>query len=406
MRRRSTGASVQSPQLVGAFSSACTISSSPRSSAAANGPGMIPAPIIMPMSMSLIAATPSSTRRHASTSDLSWKRSTTVSRTCSVSAAVLIETLSGLLAEVAGFNQLLHRRVDVEALAVAVDHVLRDVQRGVEARHVGQEERAHRERLRLLDLLVDLLRALARLLLRAPDLGGARHQDAVDDEARDLAAAHGRLADCLGEVGRGLESVLRRSLAFDHFDQAHHRRGPEEVEADDLVGAQRRVAHLRDRQPRRVGREDRVAGCRGIEVAEDLLLDVHPLRDGLDHEVDVAQLVVGGRSGDPPEDLADLLVGLVLGDLLLLDLRSGLDLRDLFGLREALVDELLVDVLEDDWDARRADDLGDFSAHRPSTDDGGFGYEHGGEATTPPRPPPLSRSGAKCVPEPSPALSG
>src|SRR5436190_13357586 len=137
-----SGGSVQSPQLAGAFSSASTISSRPRSSAAANGPGMIPAPIIIPMSMSLIAATPSSTRRHASTSDLSWKRSTTVSRTCSVSAAVLIETLSGLLAEVAGFDQLLHRRVDVEALAVRVDHVLPGVQRHVEARHVGQEERA------------------------------------------------------------------------------------------------------------------------------------------------------------------------------------------------------------------------------------------------------------------------
>src|SRR3954454_8341797 len=138
MRRRRTGASVQSPQLAGALSSALTISSSPRSSAAANGPGMIPAPIIMPMSMSLIVATPSSTRRHASTSDLSWKRSTAVSRT-SVSAAVLIETLSGLLAEVAVFDELLHRRVDVEAVAVGVDHVLRDVEGRVEARHVGQE---------------------------------------------------------------------------------------------------------------------------------------------------------------------------------------------------------------------------------------------------------------------------
>jgi len=42
---------------------------------------MIPAPAIMPTSMSLICATPSSTRRQASTSDFSWKRSTTVSST-------------------------------------------------------------------------------------------------------------------------------------------------------------------------------------------------------------------------------------------------------------------------------------------------------------------------------------
>src|SRR3954449_5034852 len=169
MRRSTTGVSVQSPQDSGALSSALTISSRPRSSAAANGPGMIPAPIIMPMSMSLIVATPSSTRRHASTSDLSWKRSTTVSRTCSVSAAVLIEPLSGLLAVVAVVDQFLHAGVDVEAVAVGLDHVLRDVERCVEPGHVGEEERAHRQRLRLLDLPVDLLRGLARLLLCAPD---------------------------------------------------------------------------------------------------------------------------------------------------------------------------------------------------------------------------------------------
>src|SRR3954451_3959284 len=242
------GGSVHSPQLAGAFSSALTISSSPRSSAAANGPGMIPAPIIMPMSMSLIVATPSSTRRHASTSDFSWKRSTTVSRT-SVSAAVLIETLSGLLAVVAVLDQVLHAGMDVEALAVGVDHVLGDVERRVEAGHVREEERAHRQRLRLLDLLVDLLRGLARLLLRAPDLSGARHQDAVDDEARDLAAAHRRLTDRLREVGCRLKRVLGGGLAFDDLDQAHHRRRPEEVEPDHLVGPQGRVAHLGDRQP-------------------------------------------------------------------------------------------------------------------------------------------------------------
>src|SRR4051794_19458102 len=337
---------------------------------------MIPAPIIIPMSMSLIVATPSSTRRHASTRDLSWNRSTTVSRT-PVSAAVLIETLSRLLAVVPAVAQLLHARVDVEAVAVRVDHVLGGVERGVEAGHVCEEERPHRERLRLLNFLVDLLRGLAGLLLRAPDLGGARHQDAVDDEAGDLTAADRRLADRLREVGRGLERVLRRRVPRNHLDQAHHRRGPEEVEADHLLRTQRGVADLGDREARRVGREDRVPGGGGIQVGEDLLLDVHSFRDRLDDEVDIAELVVGGRSGDAPQDRGDLLVGLLLGDLLLLDLRSGLDLRYLFGLLQALVDELLVDVLEDYGNAGRADDLGDLATHRAGSDDGGFRYEHG-----------------------------
>ena len=52
-----------------------------RSSARANGRGRMPAPAIIPISVSLVVATPSSTTRQASTSAFSEKRSTSVAVT-------------------------------------------------------------------------------------------------------------------------------------------------------------------------------------------------------------------------------------------------------------------------------------------------------------------------------------
>ena len=54
--------------------------------------------------------------------------------------------------------------------------------------------------------------------------------------------------------------------------------------------------------------EARIAwpGVDGVELREDRVLDLHLLRDGLDHEVDVAEVVVGGRAGDQPERVLDL----------------------------------------------------------------------------------------------------
>ena len=80
--------------------------------------------------------------------------------------------------------------------------------------------------------------------------------------------------------------------------------------------------------------------------------------------------------GDAAEDLGGLGIGLLLGDLLLLDQPGELSLRDLLGLLQAGVDEFLLDVLQDDVDAGGGDDLGDLASHRPGADDGRLEYEH------------------------------
>ena len=169
--------------------------------------------------------------------------------------------------------------------------------------------------------------------------------------------------------GRGL-------VAFDDLDQRHDRGGVEVVEADDLLGPQRRFADLGDRQRGGVRGEDRVAGRRGVELGEDGLLDVHALGHGLDHEVDVAEARVGGAAVDAPDDLLDLRVALLLGQLAALDQFPDLARGHVAGLVEPGLHELVVDVLELHGDARGRDRLGDLAPHRPRAYDGCLEHEH------------------------------
>ena len=250
------------------------------------------------------------------------------------------------------------------------------MQHGVQAEQVGEEEGAHRRHLGVGDLLVDLLGGAPALVLVAPDLRGRRVQDPVDDEPGLLAAADRVLADLHGEVGSRLRRLLGRVLPLDHLDQPHHRGRIEEVEADHLVGTRRSRADLRDRQCRGVGSEDRVARRHLVDLREHRLLDLHPLGHRLDHEVHVTEALVLGGARDQAEDLLPAPIGLLGVDLLLFHQAGKLALGHLARLRQARVDELLLDVLHHHRHVRRGDHLGDLTAHRPGAEHRGLEYEH------------------------------
>jgi hypothetical protein len=119
-----------------------------------------------------------------------------------------------------------------------------------------------------------------------------------------------------------------------------------------------------------------VAGRRRVELAEDGLLDLHPLGHRLDDEVDVAELLVSRRADDQAHHLGEAGVGLLLAQLLLLDQAGELALGDGARLLERGVDELLVDVLDDYGDVGGGDRLRDLAAHGAAADDGSLRYEH------------------------------
>ncbi len=122
-----------------------------------------------------------------------------------------------------------------------------------------------------------------------------------------------------------------------------------------------------------------MTGRARVELGEDGLLDLHPLRDRLDDEVDVAERLIRRRARDQAEDLLDLRGALLLGQLALLDELADLSLGDRARLGEARLDEVLADVLEDDRNAGGGDRLRDLTTHGAGADDGGLEHEHGAD---------------------------
>ena len=284
---------------------------------------------------------------------------------------------AALGAELALGDELLHPLGHVEALlAVCLLQMLGHVQHGVQAEQVDEAIRAGGHDSGRGDALVDRLDREPLALLLAPHLRCARVEDAVDHEAGHLRARDRLLADRLREGDRRGGRLGGGLLPLDDLDQGHHGGGVKVVKANHPVGPQRGVADLGDRQRGGVRGEDRVPRRGGVELGEHLLLDLHLLRHRLDHEVDVAKALVGGRAGDAPERLLELGLRLLGGQLAALDEFVELALGDVARLLQAGLHELLVDVLEHHGEPRRGDRLGDLTTHRPGADDCGLEHEH------------------------------
>jgi hypothetical protein len=125
------------------------------------------------------------------------------------------------------------------------------------------------------------------------------------------------LAEALAEGAGGGEHVGARALGHHHLEQLHHVHRVEEVGPDHppRIGDGRR--DRRDRQRARVRSEHAAGGGQGRDLGQEPLLEVEPLRDGLDHEVRAGgrrREVSGRQAGE--RQVADLGRHLALGDAL------------------------------------------------------------------------------------------
>src|SRR5581483_2238083 len=93
-------------------------------------------------------------------------------------------------------------------------------------------------------------------------------QDAVDDEARRVAAADRLPTEALGERERRLDDVVGGPLGADNLDEGHQRGRVEEVQAQRAFRPLEPAGDGADRKCGRVRGEDRVSGTDALELRE------------------------------------------------------------------------------------------------------------------------------------------
>ncbi len=171
----------------------------------------------------------------------------------------------------------------------------------------------------------------------------ARHprQHAVDDEARRVGDQHRALAQLLGNSPCGGKGDVIRIRCPDELDERQDRNRVEEVEADIR-------SHLLDRERGRVRGEDAFRCDDRAELREHLLLHLHVLENGLEHQVAVREGFERGRSLDRAPGVLQL----------------GADRLD------GAIDDLLLQVTDDERHAEALEEeRRELRRHQPGPDD-------------------------------------
>ncbi len=251
-------------------------------------------------------------------------------------------------------------------------HRLQDGAGGVDPDQVQQRERPHRQTAAQLHGRVDVLAGGVVRLVHGCGLVEVAEQQAVGDEPRPVADRDRLLAQLPGERGDRLDGRRRGQHGGDHLDQFHGRRRVEEVQAEHALGVLRLGGEPGHRQGVGARGQDRGGRDDGVELPEDLLLDLVRLRHDLDDELGVRGGLEIGEGAEPGEDVAPLL----LGDPLAPHGAGGGGLQRGDGLAGGRV----TDVDTDDLAPGTGQDLGDTGAHGAEADDGDaaeMGVHHG-----------------------------
>ncbi len=211
------------------------------------------------------------------------------------SFVIIVIAGAGLLAAAVHFAQHVANRFTLGLLLYPAN---------VEPGEIAHSERAHRKA-EVVEHPVDVPGhgALENQLL---GFALALEEHAVADESGGDAGQNGDLADLLGQLHRGSDDVLAGMVGADDLQELHDIGGREEVQSDHRFWSPGHRGDFVDVQRRGVGGQDRARFTDGVELFENVLLDVHALEHRLDHQIDVGEGVHVQRPGDQAGALLDL----------------------------------------------------------------------------------------------------
>ena len=212
-----------------------------------------------------------------------------------IALLVAIEPLAGLLPQPPGGVQRRVRLVVSRVRRITMRVRAMHVDAHVDARHVEHGENAHRHA----ELFEHRVHAARRRAFERQQQRLARvpFHHAIADEAVADSGEHRRLANAPWRAPwRCGSPSSERLLAAHHFEQRHHVRWREEVQADDVLRPLHRCRDFIDIQRRGVGGEQGAGFGDRIEFAKHPLLEIHALEHGLDDDVAGGEIAVVRRS--------------------------------------------------------------------------------------------------------------
>ena len=272
---------------------------------------------------------------------------------------ILVPAHSGLLPETSQFAQLVGdlRVHDMRLLDVAA---FADVPADVVAGQIAHAKRAHRHP-EFLQCAIDLLRR-GTFLQQEESLPQVLLDHPVADEAVAHPGYDRGLADLLGHLHHRRHHVGRGLLAAHDFEQFHHVRWAEEMQADDILRTASEGGDAIDVERRRIGRHYRAGLHARVQLLEHRLLDCNVLEDRFDHEVGMRDVAVRQGRREQRHRLFQL-----FGRQLALFQRAFIVPAD--G-RKPLVERLLLCLQYRHREAGVQEIHRDAATHRTGTDDG------------------------------------
>ena len=170
---------------------------------------------------------------------------------------------------------------------------LADIPADIVAREVAHAKRPHCKT-EFLDGVVNLLDRCA-LVEQEHRLPQILLDHAIADKTIAHPRHHRRLADFFGKFHHGHQYVVRGFFTAYYFQQFHHVRRAEEMHADHVLRA---LGHLRDAihiERRGVAGKDGTWFHDAVKFFKYLLLDADVFKHRFDHQIGVAQRLVGER---------------------------------------------------------------------------------------------------------------